>query len=87
MLPVKSVGGRARGDQVNLSTPRDPGAEAANVPPRPRYHDTARVPGSGNRANDCSNAGTGAPGVELPAPLSNRMRIGGCASNAASADA
>ena len=87
VLPVKSVAGRARGDQVNSSTPRELGTDPASAPPGPRYHDTACVPGSGKRAKDCSNAGSGAPGCEPPAPLSNRILTGGSASNAASAAA
>ena len=42
------------------------------------------MPGSGKRENERSKPGTGANGVE-PAPLSNRIRTGGSASNAASA--
>jgi hypothetical protein len=66
--------------------PTRPGRSSGKVPPGPRYHDTALVPGSGNRENDCSNPATDAPGVVLPEPLSNRMPIGGWASNAAGAE-
>ena len=87
MLPVKFVGGRAVRLQVNRSTPAAAGAASASAPPAARYHDRARVPGSGKRAKERSNPGTGAPGVALPAPLSNRIRTGGSASNAARAAA
>ncbi len=45
------------------------------------------MPGSGKRENERSNAGHGRAGVAPPAPLSNRMRTGGSASNAARAAA
>ena len=47
----------------------------------------AFVPGTGHLLNDCSNPGTGLPGTALPAPLSNRIRTCGRASNAARAEA
>ncbi len=44
------------------------------------------MPGSGKRANDCSKPGYGWPGAR-PAPLSNRIRTDGNASNAVRAAA
>src|SRR6185437_3774393 len=87
VLPVKSVRGRAPGFQVNLSTPGSRVAPGTSAPPKLRYHDCACVPGTGQRANDCSNAAPGAPGCPPPAPLSNRTRTGGSCSNVASAAA
>ena len=41
------------------------------------------VPGTGKLAKERSKPGYGWPGDERPAPLSNRTRIGSCASKAA----
>ena len=67
------------------------GGTSLSVPPGPKYHERAVVPGIGNAEKDCSNPGYGSPGVllpvgEVPAPLSNSTRTCGSASNAASAD-
>ena len=78
---MKSVAGRAALFQVKLSAPFAVGAASVSVPPAPRYHERALVPGSGQRANERSKPGYGAPGAP-PAPLSNRIRTGGSASNA-----
>src|SRR5439155_19883016 len=85
--PVKLVGGRADGSQVNASAPVGAGRLGASVPLLPRYHDWARVPGTGKRENERSNALSGAPGVALPAPLSKSTRTAGSRWNAASAAA
>jgi hypothetical protein len=83
-LPSKLVGARAAGSQVKPSAPEPFPRERSSVPSVPRYHDRGVVPGSGQRENERSKAGTGAPGAD-PAPFSNRMRTGGWASKAASA--
>src|SRR3954471_7105855 len=80
--PVKSVGVRAFAFQVNEFVPAFDGALSASLPPLDRYHERPVVPGTGNFANECSKPGCGAPGMLPPAPLSNRMRTEGCASNA-----
>ena len=82
---MKLVSGRALAFHVNELAPGRAGIESVRAPPAPRYHDRAVVPGMGNLENDCSKAGSGWPGDEPPAPLSNRIRTGGSFSNAASA--
>ena len=84
MLPAKLVVGRAVGLHVNASVPAVPGATSASAPPSARYHERAAVPGTGKRENERSKPGTGCSGA-APAPLSNRIRTGGSAWNAASA--
>src|SRR3954468_7330695 len=69
VLPVKLVAGRADGSSLNV--PSGPRSQLCATP-------------RGNDGNDCSNPATGAPGA-APAPLSNRIRTDGSASNAASA--
>jgi hypothetical protein len=87
VLPVKSVLGRAALSHVNASAEGVPGGPSVSVPFAPRYHERALVPGSGKRPKDCSKAGTGRPAADPPAPLSNRIRTEGSASNAARAAA
>src|SRR5205085_6193548 len=87
VLPMKLVGGRAALLKVNESALAAAGEASVSAPPVPRYHGVAVVPGSGHEANDCSKPGYGAPGVPLPAPLSNSMRTGAVASKAALASA
>ena len=84
VLPVKSVAGRAARLHLNVSVPAAPGLASASAPPAARYHERAVVPGSGKRENERSKPATGWTGA-LPAPLSNRIRTEGSASNAASA--
>ena len=84
--PVKSVGGRAVLFHVKLSPVRlSVGLPSVSDPPAPKYQERAWVPGTGNVENVCSNPGSGLPGVDEPAPLSNRTRTRGRLWNAASA--
>ena len=87
VFPLKSVRGRAALSHVNASAAAVAGGSSVSVPFAPRYHERAPVPGSGKRPKDCSKAGTGRPAADPPAPLSNRIRTGGSASNAARAAA
>src|SRR3954451_2378323 len=83
--PLKFVNGRAWASQVNESALARPGRRSASAPPRERYQVRPTVPGMGKLANECSKPGSGSPGLDPPAPLSNRTRMDGCCSNIASA--
>ena len=84
VLPLKFVGGLAVRLQVNVSVPSAAGAASLSAPPAARYQDRAVVPAGGKRSKERSNPAYGRPGAP-PAPLSNRIRTGGSASNAARA--
>ena len=85
MSPVKLVSGRLWAFQVNASAPVCAGGPSVSVPLGPRYQERPVVPGIGKLDQERSKPGTGWPGCVPPAPLSNRTRIDGSCSNAASA--
>jgi hypothetical protein len=84
---VKLVAEPEREFHLNSSPSAAVALPALSTPPLFRYQERARVPGIGSRENEASNPGYGAPGLELPAPLSNSTRTGARRWNAASADA